>query len=90
MRGTFPIYLRITENRKHKRYRTSIELSRKIDWNRSAQEIRTTEPNAKKWNNELEKLKERAKDIYRDLDEDGIASAEKIIEVLEGGEKSSA
>lgn len=87
-RGNFPIYLRITENRKHRRYRTSIELSRKIDWNRLAQEIRTTEPNAKKWNTELEKLKERAKDIYRDLDEDGVASAEKIIEVLEGGEKS--
>ena len=38
-RGNFPIYLRITENRKHRRYRTSIELSRKIDWNRLAQEI---------------------------------------------------
>ena len=87
-RGHFPVYLRITENRKHRRYRTSIELSRKIDWNCTAQEVRTTEPNAKKWNNELEKLLERAKDIYRDLDEDGIASAEKIIEVLEGGEKS--
>lgn len=87
-RGNFPIYLRITENRKHRRYKTSIELSRKIDWNNSAQEIRTTELNAKKWNDELEKTLERAKDIYRNLDEDGVASAEKIIEILEGGEKS--
>lgn len=87
-RGYYPIYLRITENRRHKRYQTSVELSRKIDWNKTAQEIRTTEPNAKKWNDDLDKLLIRVKDIYRDLDEDGIASAEKIIEVLEGGEKS--
>ena len=87
-RGKFPVYLRITENRIHRRYQTSIELNRKIDWNKSAQEIRTTEPNSKKWNNELDKLLERARDIYRDLEEDGIASAEKIIEVLDGGEKS--
>ena len=87
-RGGFPVYLRITENRIHKRYQTTIELSRKIDWNKTAQEIRTTEPNAKKWNNELDKLLERARDIYRDLEEDGVASAERIIEVLEGGEKS--
>lgn len=87
-RGGFPIYLRITENRRHKRYQTSIELSRKIDWNKTAQEIRTTEPNAKKWNNELQKLLVKVKDICRDLEEDGIASAEKILEVLEGGEKS--
>ena len=81
-RGHYPIYLRVTENRKHKRYLSSIELSRKIDWNSSAQEIRTTEPNAKKWNDELQKLIERAKDIYRDLDEDGIATAEKSLRFL--------
>lgn len=87
-RGRFPVYLRITENRRHKRYQTPIELVRKTDWNKTAQEIRAIEPNAKKWNGELEKLLGRAKDIYRDLDEDGIASAEKILEVLDGGEKS--
>ena len=86
--AVFPIYLRITEKRRHRRYQTSIELSRKIDWNKTTQEIRTTEPNSKKWNNELQKLLERVKDIYRDLEEDGIASPEKILEVLEGGEKS--
>ena len=87
-RGTFPIYLRVTEDRIHRRFKSSIELSRKIDWNPTTQEIRTSESNYKKWNNELQQLLERAKDIYRDLDEDGIASPEKIIEVLEGGEKS--
>lgn len=87
-RGKFPVYLRITENRKHRRYQTTIELSRKIDWNKSAQEIRTTEQNARKWNNELDKLLERVRGIYRDLEGDGVVSAERIIEVLEGGEKS--
>ncbi len=87
-RGAFPIYLRVTEDRIHRRYKSSIELARRIDWNSSSQEVRTSESNYKKWNNELQHLLERAKDIYRDLDEDGIASPEKIIEVLEGGEKS--
>jgi len=89
-RGRFPIYLRITENRRHTRIKTSIELERKIDWNSAAQEIRSTESNARKWNRELQKYMERAKDIYRGLEEDGIASAEKIIEILEGGEKSKS
>lgn len=87
-RGTFPIYLRVTEDRVHRRFKTSIELARRIDWNPTNQEVRTSESNYKKWNNELQQLLERAKDIYRDLDEDGIASPEKIIEVIEGGEKS--
>ena len=87
-RGTFPVYLRITEDRLHRRFKSSIELARRVDWNSTTQEVRTSESNYKKWNNELQHLLERARDIYRDLDEDGIASPEKIIEVLEGGEKS--
>lgn len=85
-RGTFPVYLRITEDRLHRRFKSSIELARRVDWNSTTQEVRTSESNYKKWNNELQHLLERARDIYRDLDEDGIASPEKIIEVLEGGE----
>ncbi len=41
-RGTFPIYLRVTEDRIHRRYKSSTELARRIDWNASSQDIAPT------------------------------------------------
>ena len=59
--GKYAIMLRITQNRKHKRLKTSIELNRKSDWNPKKEEVRTSEPNYEKWNDALAKEKEAAR-----------------------------
>ena len=58
--GKYPIYLRITQNRKLMRLKTSIELERKSDWNPKKKEIRPSEPNAAKWNAILAKMDKHA------------------------------
>ena len=76
--GKYAIMLRITQNRKHKRLKTSIELNRKSDWNPKKEEVRTSEPNYEKWNDALAKEKEAARAKYRELKEEGLATADKI------------
>ena len=76
--GKFPIYLRITQNRKHKRIKTTIELNRKNDFNPKAKQdnwIKKQEPNHKKWNDLLAKELERGKDACRKLEEEGLATS---------------
>jgi integrase len=76
--GKFPIYLRITQNRKHKRIKTTIELNRKNDFNPKAKQdnwIKKQEPNHKKWNDLLAKELERGKDAFRKLEEEGLATS---------------
>ena len=76
--GKFPIYLRITQNRKHKRIKTTIELNRMNDFNPKAKQenwIKKQEPNHKKWNDILAKELERGKDAFRKLEEEGLATS---------------
>lgn len=92
-KGGYVIYLRITQNRKLKRVKTSIELKRKSDFNPKAKQenwIRTSEPNYKSWNEALSKELEKAKTTYRELKEDGLATSEKIISTIQAGEKTSS
>lgn len=65
--GKFPIYIRIIKDRKVTRIKTSIELSRIDHWEPKRKRISTKEPNAVKWNDELEKEIEKLKQIHRDL-----------------------
>ncbi|HYQ58482.1 MAG TPA: phage integrase SAM-like domain and Arm DNA-binding domain-containing protein, partial [Draconibacterium sp.] len=79
--GTYSILLRITQDKKHKRKKTSVELKRKSDFNSKAKPgkwIRTSEPNHKKWNTILEDEIEQAKTTYRDLKKSGMATKELI------------
>lgn len=68
--GKFPIFIRITQNRKHKRLKTSVELSRVADWNPKGSKnhnwVRSSEKNARLWNEALERELEEAKALYRE------------------------
>ena len=66
-KGKYPVYLRITQNRKSKRIKTSIELNKASDWNKKSHEVRKSEPNAKVWNDVLSKELEKANSSYRKL-----------------------
>lgn len=72
--GKYPIYLRVTKDR----IKTPIELSRKSDWNAKKQSIRPSEANYAKWNDVLEEELEKAKKIYKDLRDEGIATKENL------------
>ena len=58
--GTFVVMFRITENKKHKRLRTSVELTSPKYWNATKQEVRKSDPNFKVYNEILRKVKEDA------------------------------
>lgn len=88
--GTYAVYLRITQNRKLTRQKTSIAV-RKSDFNKKAKNgnwIRTSNPDHAVLNEALRKEILKAEETYRDLKEDGLASSEKIIAELKAGEKS--
>ncbi len=90
---TYCVLLRITQDKKHFRKKTSIELKSKNDFNRKAKYgswIRTSEPNFKVWNNILEGEIEEAKNTYRDLKKIGQASGELIKSKLSEAEVSTS
>ena len=90
--GKFPIYLRVTQNRKHKRIKTTIELNRMNDFNPKAKQdnwIKKQEPNHKKWNDILAKELERGKDAFRKLEEEGMATSAISSIIAEQGKPSS-
>ncbi len=90
-KNTYNILLRITQDRKHKRISTSIELKNPKDYNPKAKYgywIRTSEPNHKVWNEALINEIEEAKNTYRDLKEKGLASSELIKVTLKESEIS--
>ena len=62
--GLYPIFIRITKDRKHKRIKTSIALKRVSDWNSKSNKIRTSEPHSKAWNELLDKELEEVKNAY--------------------------
>ena len=68
--GCFPIFIRITKDRKHKRIRTSVELNHLADWNPKGAKnqtwVRTSERNAAKWNAALAQELEAARALYRE------------------------
>lgn len=90
---TYAIYLRITQNRKKKRIKTSIEVNRLGDFNPKAKQakwIRTSEANHKAWNKALEGELEKAKQTFRELGEDGMATKELIKATLQNSTVSTS
>ncbi len=89
-RGYYAVFLRITQDRKVKRIKSSVEIRSKRDWNPTKQEVRTSNPEHKilneQLNNELEKLKE----TYRELADSGTASKEHIIKEVSRSEKAAS
>ncbi len=88
--GKYAVLLRITQDKKHKRLKTSVELNRKSDWNMKSQKVRSSEPNSAKWNDVLEKEIENAKSKYRELKEGGQATTDKIKSEITAAEKTSS
>lgn len=91
--GTYVVQLRITENGQHSYYKTNIEVNKaKFDPKRKKNRdwVLRTEPNHKKWNDELDLLFEKARRILSELENKGIASRNKLKETLEQGERSSS
>lgn len=89
-KGTFPIYIRITKDRKHKKIKTSVELNRLSDWNPKAKDnkhIRPSEPHHQAWNEALENEINDARAIYR---EDKSASIAKIQKSIKDSEHSDS
>lgn len=90
-RGTYSILLRITQNKKHSRKKTTIEVRRKSDFNPKAKQgnwIRTSEPNSKVWNETLVNELEEAKNTYRSLKKSGAATKELIKQKINSSEVS--
>lgn len=89
--GTFPVFIRITKERRHKRIRTSVELSRLADWNpkgaKNQNWIRSSEKRAKLLNAALERELEEAKALYR---EDRSTSIESLATKYKGQGKSDS
>lgn len=88
--GRYVVQLRITQDRKLKRMKTSITLNKKSDWNNKKKEIRQSEPNYAKWNEILEQELETVKSKYRELREGGLATSERIKEEVTASEKTTS
>ncbi len=86
----YPVYLRITENGQHKRYNSTVELKRKVDWDSKNRRIKPSEPMCEEWQRKLDELKKTAEDIRDALVKSGVASADKIIEELRYGAHSDS
>ena len=91
--GAFAIYLRITQNRRLKRMKSSVEVKKKSDFNKNAKNdnwIRTSEPNNVYLNEALRKEIDEAKKTYRELKEDGLATSDKIVSEITASERTSS
>lgn len=86
----YPVNLRITEDGKHKRFKSTVELKRKEDWDPKHQRIKPSEQKWQSWQKVLDDLKEKALTIQRELEQAGMASADKIIEELRFGAHSES
>jgi integrase/recombinase XerD len=88
---TYVVLLRITQDKKHIRKKTTIELYKKTDFNPRAKYgswIRSSEPNHEKWNETLRNELESARDEYRKLKGTGLATKEIIKEKINTEEVS--
>lgn len=88
---TYAVLLRITQNKKHKRIKTSIAVNKKSDFNKDAKQgnwIRQREPNYEVWNETLAQELEKARKTYQELKEDGLATTEKIAAEMTAGERT--
>lgn len=92
-KSTYAIYLRITQDRKKKRIKTSIEVNNIRDFNLKAKNgkwIRTSEANHQAWNESLKNELEKARKTFEKLGEDGMATKELIKATLQNSTVSTS
>lgn len=83
-----PVYLRITYNRKSKYYNTGIRILSK-HWSKRSEEVKSSHPSAKVFNQELKQLRMEVQQIGFDLDRKERISARNIANLLKGKNPSS-
>lgn len=87
-KGLYPVVLRITQDRKQKKVRTSLEV-KKADWNQRAKNykhFRSSCPEYAKMNDELRSVIDIYEKKYRSLAKTGRASAQIIVSEIQEGE----
>ncbi len=88
-KGTYVVLFRITETKKHRRIKTSIELESPKHWNPKAQEVRKSEPNFKVMNQALRKFKEDAIKAETKLEETGKSiTSQSVADTMKAGKKT--
>ena len=90
--GYYPVMLRITRDRKTKRVKTELEV-KKADWNQKAKNykhFRDSYDNAEVFNDMLLDILAKYKETFKELKEEGAASAENIIAKVKTGEVSES
>lgn len=92
-KNTYKILLRITQDRKHKRIVTSVEVNSPRDFNPKAKQgnwVRASEPKHKAWNETLSEELEEARNTYKELKKKGIATKELITTTIKESEHSTS
>ena len=72
--GKYSIFIRITQDRKIKRMKTSVLLNTKNEWNSKKQEVRSSNPKYAILNDTLKKEVAKAEQTYRDMKDAGPVS----------------
>lgn len=85
--GEFPIYLRITNNRKHKYVSTGVSVLEK-HWNPEREEVRRSHDNYRTLNETLDLKKSEAEQIQTELIRNGTETAKAIRERLKNTQKA--
>ncbi len=85
--GEYPIYLRITNDRKHKYMSTGISIN-KNDWNPNKEEVRKSNSNYKTINERLKQKVTEAEEVQNDLSKTGSDTAKAITERLKSVNKA--
>ncbi len=88
--GHYVVMLRLTQDRKLKRIKTSIQLKSKSDWNAKKQLVRSSEPNYEVWNTNLQDLKEAYRKKADALKSEGRYTIECLLSDVQSSEKSSS
>ncbi|NLB67326.1 MAG: site-specific integrase [Bacteroidales bacterium] len=83
--GKYPIYIRITHNRKHKRIKTIISLKSKRDWDSKYKKVKTSENSHKVWNNYLNNELKKAEASYMENQDVSLC---KLADIIKGADES--
>ena len=70
--GKYSVFIRITQDRKNKRLKTSVSLDSRSEWNPKKQEVRVSNPDHAILNETLRIEMARAQQTYREMKETGL------------------
>ena len=88
--GKYVVFIRITQDRKNRRIKTSVALDAKNEWNPKKQEVRASNPDHVILNETLKIEMAKAEQTYREMKEVGAVSTYSLKEKIKGLEKSDS